>query len=90
MPIYDIFCTGDECDNEVIDIILKVSEDLPVCSECGAEMSRKIQCCHFELKYDNRKDICDWDGNTTKYYDEINKQTAEGKDVVDPNAKEWT
>ena len=46
------------------------------CNKCSETMVNLCSCGSFELKYDNKKDICGWsnDGyNVSRYYDEIKK-----------------
>ena len=38
----------------------------------------------FKLTYNAQTDICDWDGNRSKYWDDYKKQKAEGKKVRIP------
>ncbi len=79
MPIYDLFCPS--CGDTQDDIILKMDEVPPVCIACGASMARVCNCHSFELVYNNKTDLCDWAGNTSQYWNEYNKQKAEGKNV---------
>ena len=57
-----------------------------ICPECSiGVMKRHIgNKMSFELKYNNRTDMCDWDGNTSRYWDKIK---TDGGD--DPNADKW-
>lgn len=80
MPVYDYMCKN--CGNEVLDIIEKVeTTEIHYCPSCDYPMVRATNCNHFKLLYDPKKDIVDWDGNKSRYYDEYKKQKAEGKDV---------
>ena len=83
MPLYDLHCP--ECDYVEIDGFYKIDEELPKCPECGTPLSKTCNCTTFELKYDNKKDICDWEGNTSRYWDDYKKQKAEGKNVRIPS-----
>lgn len=79
MPVYDYMCK--KCGKEKFDIIEKVeTEEVHIC-KCGEIMIRATNCNHFKLLYDPKKDIVDWDGNRTRYYDQYKKDKAEGKDV---------
>ena len=82
MPLFDIFCTV--CNKEVIDIIIKSDGILPDCDQCGGRMAKIMNTTSFELKYNNRTDMCDWDGNTSQYWKDIKKNGGE-----DPNADKW-
>jgi len=70
--MFDIYCP--ECDHQEIDVMINTNEPMPKCVKCGAEMKRFIGCTHFELKYDNRKDSCDWSGNSSQYWNEIKEK----------------
>ena len=79
MPIFDLYCKY--CGYEKGDVILKVNEFNGDCPSCDYPLERAANTKSFKLLYDNKKDICDWDGNRSTYYDEYNRQKAEGKDV---------
>ncbi len=85
MPMYDIFCP--ECDNRVIDIMIKLDEKMPLCKKCETEMKRIVGCTHFELIYDNRKHMTDWNGNSSRYWDEIKK--SGGEEPKNKKQPEW-
>jgi len=79
MPIYDLYCKY--CDYEKEDVILKIDEFNGDCPVCNYPLDRVANTKSFKLLYDNKKDSVDWDGNRSAYYDEYNRQKAEGKDV---------
>jgi len=79
MPIFDLYCNN--CDYEKEDVILKVNEFNGDCPVCDYPLERAANTKSFKLLYDNKKDSVDWDGNRSTYYDEYNKQKAEGKNV---------
>lgn len=62
---------------------------LPLCPECEEEVSmRKMMgTTSFELKFDNRKDMCDWDGNTSRYWNDIKEKG--GEEPVNPRQQKW-
>jgi len=78
LRIYDLYCP--ECGAEKLDVI-KHYDELVECSECGYPMKHVCNTTSFSLKYNPQTDICDWDGNTTQYWNEYKKQKAEGKNV---------
>ena len=81
MPIYIVKC--QKCNKEEEVLTLRISEIIPDC-ECGGKriiIAPSGKSPSFKLLYDNKKDIVDWDGNRSTYYDEYKKQKAEGKDV---------
>ncbi len=56
------------------------------CPLCWDENCQKVFITprQFKLKYNPKTDMVDWDGNRSQYFDEYNKQIAEGKDVRIP------
>ena len=83
IPLYDYVCR--KCGNEKKDIIERIETDaIHICEVCNYLMNRATNCSHFKLKYDPSKDIVDWDGNRSRYWDEYKKQRSEGKNVRVP------
>lgn len=78
MPWLDFECT--KC-KKVFDEITTRQIETTECPECGSKAKRIFPQTppNFELKYNPKKDICDWSGNTTQYYSEYNKMKSEGK-----------
>jgi len=72
MILVDLFCP--DCDNNQIDVFIDTSIPLPDCDKCGVMMKKSIGPINFKLVYNNRTDMCDWDGNTTRYWDDIKKK----------------
>ena len=90
MIVVDLFCP--ECDNRLVDEFIDNNLPEPKCPECNTQMKRLISRMSFELKYDNRKDICDWQGNTSNYWKQIKEDRAAGKNVsepVNPKQPKW-
>ncbi|MCK5016049.1 MAG: hypothetical protein KAS32_03165 [Candidatus Peribacteraceae bacterium] len=85
MIMVDLFCP--ECDKREIDVFINSSKPLPMCDECDVEMKKLIAAVSFELKYDNRTDICDWDGNSSQYWNEIKKDG--GDEPTNDKQKKW-
>lgn len=84
MPVYDTKC--DKCKKEKEVLTLKISEKLGKC-ECGGKLIKlapSSKSPSFKLVYDNKKDMVDWDGNTSRYWDDYKKQKAQGKNVRIP------
>ncbi len=44
-------------------------------------MVKKPDFGSFELKYDNKKDMCDWNGETSQYWRAYNDAKARGENV---------
>ena len=83
----DLFCDNKECgfikEDEMVDTS---KDDYGVCEKCKKGKMRRMvgNKMTFELKYDNRTNICDWNGNTTKLWDGVKQAQAEGKNVNVP------
>lgn len=83
MIVVDLFCK--KCNKEEIDVFIDTKLPMPLCSDCNIEMTQMVaKRMSFELKYDNRKDICDWQGNTSNYWKQIKEDRAAGKKVAEP------
>ena len=59
-----------------------------MCLECGKGNMIKafLKAPLFKLIYNNKKDMVDWNGNRSRYWDEYKKQKAEGKNIRIPEA----
>ena len=79
MPIFDYKC---KCGHEE-EKLLFCCYDAQLCPECGELMERQFSAegQKFSLKYNNKTDMCDWSGNTSRYWDDVKKQN-EGKITV--------
>jgi len=80
MPLFDYKCY---CGNE-FEYLIMSSDDIALCPKCKSSYVKKLSPqtpVSFKLKYDPKKDSVDWDGNTSRYYDEYKKQKKEGKNV---------
>lgn len=92
MILVDLFCPNQhcpDCDKVQVDVFVDNNLPNPKCLLCDTEMKRYISRMSFELKYDNRKDICDWNGNTSNYWKQIKEDRAAGKKVGEPtNSKQ--
>jgi hypothetical protein len=77
MPLFDYRC---ECGNKEERIVKRDEMDSQQCS-CGAYMHRLFpDSFRFELVYNNKTDMCDWQGNTSQYWNDVKKQKEkEGK-----------
>lgn len=84
MPLYDYKC--EECSyvEEKLEFGDEIDKD-HFCPKCNGKMIRLPPTkMSFELKYDNKKDVCGWGFNnyeTSRYWDDVNKERAKGKDV---------
>lgn len=79
MPLFDYYC--EKC-KIIEERIVKSQNESCFCDFCNSEMIRKFpNKTNFKLVYNNKTDTCDWDGNTSQYWDNYKKAKAEGKDV---------
>jgi len=67
----DLICP--KCGHKAIDVIFKSVHDIidRKCPDCDEMMVNICANGSFELKYDNKKDICGWSAdnyNTSQYY----------------------
>lgn len=73
MPLYDFYC--EDC--EIKEEILIIKNEEVKCKKCGKLMKREFpNKTNFKLVYNNKTDVCDWQGNTSQYH---------RKDVFDEN-----
>lgn len=80
MPIFDIVC--NDCKVIKEDVMLKAGETpTTACPECGELMTKKPDFGSFELKYDNKTDMCDWNGETSRYWKDYKEAKARGENV---------
>lgn len=82
---FDLFCP--ECDHIIEDAMINTGDVLPNCPECDTLMRKMMGTTCFELKYDNRKDMCDWNGNTSQYWKDIKEKG--GEEPVNKKQPEW-
>ena len=80
MPMFDIVCW--DCKIILRDKMLKYKEQpTEVCPECDGPMMKKVEFGSFELKYNNKTDMCDWTGETSQYWKDFNAAKARGENV---------
>jgi len=51
------------------------------CPSCNKPMTKKPAFGSFELKYNNKTDMCDWTGETSQYWTAFNEAKARGEKV---------
>lgn len=79
MPIYDWECT--KCHVQ-FEYMAKINEEIIKCPLCFDEDAERIfpqSAPSFKLTYNPQKDMVDWDGNKTQYWDKYKEMKAEGK-----------
>jgi len=70
MPIFDFKCRdcGFEWEDLIANTLGEDDRDIK-CPQCGSIIKEYLTTgSTFRLKYDNTKDICDWQGNTSQYH----------------------
>lgn len=76
----DIICA--ECMVIKLDVMLAFGEEPEeCCPECGKQMKKKPQFGSFELKYNNKTDMCDWTGQTSQYWKAFKEAKGRGENV---------
>jgi putative FmdB family regulatory protein len=80
MPLYEYVC--DNCGHyeERLEFGSEVDRE-HVCPSCKTEMNRLVSLCKFKLEYNNKTDICDWNGNSSHYWNDYKEAKARGEDV---------
>jgi putative FmdB family regulatory protein len=80
MPIYEYRCV--DCGNvdEKLEFGSEVNKE-HFCSSCGKPSDRIVSKCRFELVYNNKTDMCDWQGNTSMYWNDYKKSKENGEKV---------
>lgn len=79
MPLYDWECPKCKL---VFEWMAKISEETVKCPLCWDEDAVRIfpqSAPSFKLKYNNKTDMVDWNGNRSQYWDKYKEMKAEGK-----------
>lgn len=78
--LVDIVCW--ECKIIKEDVFVKYGEQPEEkCPDCNGPMTKKMDFGSFELKYNNKTDICDWNGETSQYWRAYNEAKSRGENV---------
>jgi hypothetical protein len=76
----DIICW--ECKVIKQDVALSYGEQpQEKCPTCGETMTKKVDFGSFELKYNNKTDMCDWTGATSQYWTAFKDAKSRGENV---------
>lgn len=88
MPIFDMEC--EKCKKKIEVLTFSVREVINKRCECRGEFKKifPIKSPNFNLKYDPKKDICDWEGNTSQFYRLYNEAKERGENVRLPEKGE--
>jgi putative FmdB family regulatory protein len=83
IPIFDFKC--EHCGLQ-FDKLVDKDVEIATCPKCEHNSFRIFpqKAPNFNLRYNPITDVCDWNGNTTRYWDEYKKQKSEGKNVRIP------
>lgn len=86
VPIFNFEC---KCGN-VFESIEKQAVTMIDCPICRKKAKRifPIKPPSFNLKYNPKTDVCDWDGNKSQYYRQYNEAKQRGENVRLPEAGE--
>jgi len=71
MVMVDLFCDNEECSNIKEDVMVDTSlDDHGTCDVCSKGKLKRMMPgqISFELKYNNKTDMCDWDGNSSQFW----------------------
>lgn len=85
MPWVDIICW----DCKIIKEDCKIpygEQPKEICPECGKQMTKKPDFGSFELKYNNKTDMCDWSGETSQYWRAFKEAKGRGENVKPADA----
>ena len=77
MPIYDFECK--EC-NKMEEVLCGVDDGF-ICPSCLKPMKKLCNCTHFKLTYNNKTDVCDWEGNSSNYWNDVKAARERGEKV---------
>ncbi len=88
MPIYDFECP--HCNNEFDYLAKNTVIKYAKCPKCGMKAKKVFpkKAANFNLTYNPKSDICDWDGNTTQFYRSYDEAKARGENVRLPEEGE--
>lgn len=85
MPIFDLIC--NECFIVAEDQMIRSGESPSLeCPDCGKLMVKKPDFGSFELKYNNKTDMCDWNGETSQYWRAYKEAKGRGENVKPADA----
>ena len=87
MPLYDFECSY--C-GKCFESIEKINVKKTWCPFCDRQADRVFpkDAPNFNLKYNPRSDVCDWNGNTSQYYRLYNEAKDRGEKVRLPEEGE--
>ena len=80
MAIFDTEC--QKCE-KIIEQVCVHNEDFEPCPLCGGECKKIVGRTppSFYLRYNNKTDMVDWDGNKSRYWDDYKAAKSRGEDV---------
>ena len=84
----DLCCDNKDCDYIELDVMVDTSvDDYGICALCGnGKIVRQVSFNSFELKYNNKTDMTDWDGNTSQYWKDFKEK---GGNPVGHKGDKW-
>jgi hypothetical protein len=87
LRLLDFYCKDCDIFFEKIIDLEKEKPNCPKCSKVG-ERSFPRKAPSFRLEYNPKKDVCDWDGNTSQFYRLYNEAKERGENVRLPEEGE--
>jgi putative FmdB family regulatory protein len=83
IPVFDFEC--EHC-GLAFDKLVEPDVQIATCPECEGNSYKVFpkKAPSINLKYNPVTDMVDWNGNTTRYWDQYKKDKADGKDVRIP------
>jgi len=89
MVLVDLFCDNKECNHIEEDVMVDTKlDDHGLCACCKKGILKRMVPgqMSFELKYNNKTDMCDWAGNTSRFWDGVKES---GGDVPEKHRDKW-
>lgn len=83
--LFTLYC--DKCTYEIEDLCYADQEPDQKCPKCNTQLKKRTQAASFELKYDPKTDMCNWEGESSQYWKDVKEERRLGKNVKGLNEK---
>jgi len=80
VPLFEYKCKVCNNIDEKLEFGKEMEQD-HFCSKCGKPSERIVSLPKFKLEYNPKRDICDWQGNTSMYWKDVKAARERGEDV---------